>query len=118
MVMRSDKISQTPLVGDRSTKKAKFRAQGVDGDNPSPLSFQVMLMDIHQQAGIVSSGQTDDWELEDEDVTFREEEAMPYIAFSSRVHDRLAEPWENSVVVKILGHNLGYRALCSRLNKI
>ena len=118
MVMRSDKISQPLLVGDRSTKKAEFRAQGVDGDNPSPLSFRDMLMDIHQQAGIVSSCQKEDWELEDEDVTFREEEIMPYIAFSNRVHDRLAEPWANSVVVKILGHNLGYRALCSRLHKI
>ena len=43
---------------------------------------------------------------------------MPFIAFSSRVHDRLVEPWENSVVVKILGRNLGYGVLCSRLNKI
>ena len=43
---------------------------------------------------------------------------MPFIAFSSRVHERLVEPWENSVVVKILGRNLGYRVLSSRLNRI
>ncbi|KDO44000.1 hypothetical protein CISIN_1g046515mg, partial [Citrus sinensis] len=63
-------------------------------------------------------GRKDDWELEEDDVTFREEEPVPFIAFSSRVHERLVEPWENSVVVKILGRNLGYRVLSSRLNRI
>ena len=49
--MCSDKTSQPPPVGDRSSKKAKFRTQGADGDNPSPLSFRDMLMDIQEQSG-------------------------------------------------------------------
>ncbi|GAY57978.1 hypothetical protein CUMW_183540 [Citrus unshiu] len=124
MVMRSDKSAQPPLAGDRSTMKAKFRAQGVDGDNPSPLSFRDMLMDTQGHSVNVSFGRQDDWELEEEDVTFREEnvmfreeELMPYIAFSSPIRDRLVEPWEHSVVVKTLGRNLGYCALSFRLNK-
>ena len=56
MVMRSDKTSQPPLAGDCFTTKAKFRAQGVDGDNPSLLSFRDMLMDIHEQSGNASFG--------------------------------------------------------------
>ncbi|KAK9175188.1 hypothetical protein WN944_027194 [Citrus x changshan-huyou] len=125
MVMRSDKAAQPPLAGDRSTMKAKFRAQGVDGDNPSPLSFRDMLMDTQGHSVNVSFGRQDDWELEAEDVTFREEnvtfreeELMPYIAFSSRIRDRRVEPWEHSVVVKTLGRNLGYCALSFRLNKV
>lgn len=51
-------------------------------------------------------------------MTFREEESMPYIAFSSRIHDCLVEPWEHSVVVKTLGRNLGHRVRVSRLNKV
>ena len=118
MVMRSDKVAQPPLAGDRSTTKAKFRAQGVDGDNPSPLSFRDMLMDTQGHSDNVSLGRQDEWELDEEDVTFREEEPVPYIAFSSRIRDRLVEPWEHSVVVKTLGRNLGYRALSFRLNKV
>ncbi|KDO37714.1 hypothetical protein CISIN_1g043897mg [Citrus sinensis] len=75
-------------------------------------------MDTQGQSENVSFGRQDDWELEEEDVTFKEEEPMPYITFSSRIHDRLVEPWEHSVVVKTLGRNLGYRALSSRLNKV
>ncbi|XP_024043278.1 uncharacterized protein LOC112099971 [Citrus clementina] len=75
-----------------------------------------MDMQVHSDSG--KFGRKDDWELEEDDVTYREEEPMPFIAFSSRVHERLVEPWENSVVVKILGRNLGYRVLSSRLNRI
>lgn len=32
--MDIDKILLSPLSDDHSTKKAKFRAQGDDGDNP------------------------------------------------------------------------------------
>ncbi|KAL9418366.1 hypothetical protein AB3S75_041218 [Citrus x aurantiifolia] len=118
MVMCADKTSQLPPAVDRSTKKAKFKVQGADGDSPSPLSFRDMLMDMQEQSGNRNFGQKDDWELEEDDVTFKEEEPMPFIAFSSRVHERLVEPWENSVVVKIIGRNLGYRVLSSRLNRI
>ena len=41
---------------------------------------------------------------------------MPSITFSARVHAKLSEPWKNSVVVKLLGRTIGYRALCARLN--
>ena len=64
----------------------------MDGDNPSPLSFCDMLIDTKGHSKNVSFGQQDDWELEEEDATFREEEPMPYIAFSSRICDRLVEP--------------------------
>lgn len=116
--MCADKTSQLPPAADRSTKKAKFKAQGADGDNPSPLSFRDMLMDMQEQSDSGKFGRKDDWELEEDDVTYREEESMPFIAFSSKVHERLVEPWENSVVVKTLGRNLGYRVLSSRLNMI
>lgn len=43
---------------------------------------------------------------------------MPYIAFSQRIHDRLVQPWENSVVIKTLERNLGYRVISERLKRI
>ncbi|XP_052289995.1 uncharacterized protein LOC127899891 [Citrus sinensis] len=68
------------LAVDRSIKKAKFREQGEDEDNPSPPSFPDIVMEI--------------------------------------VHECLAQSWEHSVVVKILGRNLGYRMLLARLKSI
>ncbi|KAK9205125.1 hypothetical protein WN943_015392 [Citrus x changshan-huyou] len=41
---------------------------------------------------------------------------MPSIRFSARLHAKLSEPWKNSVIVKLLGRTIGYRALCTRLN--
>lgn len=43
---------------------------------------------------------------------------MPFIAFSDRVQQRLVKPYVHSVVVKILGWNLGYRVLMARLKSI
>ena len=63
-------------------------------------------------------GKTEDWDLEEDDVIFRDEEPMPFIAFSNRVHERLAHPWVHFVVVKILGRNLGYHVLLTRLKSI
>lgn len=66
----------------------------------------------------ISFDKQDDWELEEGDVIFREEEPMPFIAFSDRVQQRLVKPYVHSVVVKILGWNLGYRVLMARLKSI
>lgn len=43
---------------------------------------------------------------------------MPFIAFSDRVQQRLVKPYVHSVVVKILGRDLGYRVLMARLKSI
>ena len=103
---------------DRSTKKTKFREQEEDEDNPSPPSFADIVMKMQTRSENVLFGKTKDWDLEEDDVIFRDEEPMPFIAFSNRLHERLAHPWEHSIVVKILGWNLGYRVLLTRLKSI
>ncbi|KAK9187332.1 hypothetical protein WN944_018724 [Citrus x changshan-huyou] len=40
-----DKSSPPPLENDRSTKKAKFRQQGEDGDNPPVFTFRDKLLE-------------------------------------------------------------------------
>lgn len=39
-----EKNPNPPMADDRSTKKARFKAQGEDGDNPQPPSFRDKLM--------------------------------------------------------------------------
>lgn len=117
-LMSSEKVSPPPLAIDRFTKKAKFRAEGDDGDNPTPLSYRDIAMEAQEGSANAVFGTKDEWELEEEDVFFKEDESMPYIAFLQRIHDRLVKPWESSVVIKTLGRNLGYRAISERLKRI
>ncbi|ESR42059.1 hypothetical protein CICLE_v10013460mg, partial [Citrus x clementina] len=100
-----DKNSPPPLEDDRSTKKTKFRAQGEDGDNPSMLSFRDKLME--QQRGVIDA--------EVDDVVIEREGFLPSISFSRKVHEQLIKPWQSTVVVKLLGRMIGYKALCSQL---
>ncbi|KAL9445616.1 hypothetical protein AB3S75_018585 [Citrus x aurantiifolia] len=116
-----DKNSPPPLEDDRSTKKTKFRAQGEDGDNPSMLSFRDKLME--QQRGMIDAeisredfmGREKDIEVEKEDVVIEQDGYLPSISFSQKVHEQLIKPWQSTVVVKLLGRMIGYKALCSRL---
>ncbi|KAL9416731.1 hypothetical protein AB3S75_039842 [Citrus x aurantiifolia] len=116
-----DKNSPPPLEDDRSTKKTKFRAQGEDGDNPSMLSFRDKLME--QQRGMIDAeigreefmGRENDIEIEKEDVVIEREGYLPSISFSQKVHEQLIKPLQSTVVVKLLGRMIGYKALCSRL---
>ncbi|KAH9762774.1 DUF4283 domain-containing protein [Citrus sinensis] len=56
----------------------------------------------------------EDWDIEDEDVVERIEEGIPAIYFSKRVQEKLQQPWRYSVIVKLLGRQIGYRVLCNR----
>lgn len=116
--MNVEKEVPPPLADDRSTKKAKFREQRNDGDNPPPPSYADIAMWMQARYETISFDKQDDRELEEGDVIFREEEPMPFIAFSDRVQQRLVKPYVHSVVVKILGRNLGYRVLMARLKSI
>ncbi|KAK9175423.1 hypothetical protein WN944_027430 [Citrus x changshan-huyou] len=119
-----DKNSPPPLEDDRSTKKTKFKAQGEHGDNPSMLSFRDKLME--QQRGMIDAeisredfmGREQDIEIEREDVVIEQEGYLPSISFSQKVHEQLIKPWQSTVVVKLLGRMIGYKALCSRLETL
>ncbi|KAK9226373.1 hypothetical protein WN943_011420 [Citrus x changshan-huyou] len=74
----------------RTTKKARFHDEEIAGDQPM--------------------------QFEERDVIEENDGPMPSIAFSARIHEKLSEPWRNSVVVKLLRRTIGYRALCTRLN--
>ena len=43
------------------------------------------------------------------------EGVVPSITFSARIQEKLIQPWKNSIVVKLLGKNIDYRALYARL---
>lgn len=107
-----------PMANDRSAKKAKFRTQGDGGDSSERLSFQDQLMKSHKDKEKEMFGRDEDLDLNPEDVFFTNTEPMPSIAFSMKVREQLIKPWQNAVVVKLLGRHIGYQALCNRLESM
>ncbi|KAK9213798.1 hypothetical protein WN944_005783 [Citrus x changshan-huyou] len=59
-----------------------------------------------------------DWDFEEGDAVERNDGTLPSISFLDRVHAKLSEPWKHSVVVKLLGRNIGYKNLCTRLHAL
>ncbi|KAH9665772.1 hypothetical protein KPL70_020428 [Citrus sinensis] len=113
-----EKAEPPPLKDDRSTKKARFRSQGADGDNPVTLSFKDKLME--SQRTVVEDPINEDGALdfEPEDIMVEHGINMPSISFSPKIHAQLVRPWQYAVVVKLLGKSIGYRALCNRLGAL
>uniref|UniRef100_A0A1S8ACP9 GroES-like zinc-binding alcohol dehydrogenase family protein n=1 Tax=Citrus limon TaxID=2708 RepID=A0A1S8ACP9_CITLI len=89
--------------------------EGTYEDNPPPVTYKETLVGPSQFKAHGVEGSEEDWEFEEGDVTENCEGVMPYITFSARIQEKLIQPWKNSVVVKLLGKNIGYRALCARL---
>ena len=93
-------------------KRARFRNQGNENENPPPLSFKEKLMEDHNELEEEFLGREKDLEFDTEDVTISEKGSIPSISFSKKIHAQLVKPWMNAVVVKLLGRTIGYRALC------
>ena len=113
-----EKTPPPPMADDRSTKKAKFRAQSDAGETSERLSFRDQLMKSQKDTKDEMFGSDEDIELKSEDVIVMNNDSMPSITFSPKVHEQLIKPWQNTVVVKLLGRRIGYRALCNRLESL
>ncbi|KAK9200137.1 hypothetical protein WN944_015333 [Citrus x changshan-huyou] len=92
-----------------------MREEGTYEDNPQPVTYKETLVGPSQVKEPGAGGSEEDWEFEEGDVIENCEGVMPSITFSARIQEKLIQPWKNSVVVKLLGKNIGYRALCARL---
>ncbi|KAH9743054.1 DUF4283 domain-containing protein [Citrus sinensis] len=109
-------IFPPPFRESRTTKKARFRDEEVADDTPVHVSYKETLVNSSRAMETGYDGGAGDWEFEEGDVTEYKDGPMPSITFSDRVHEKLCEPWQNSVIVKLLGRTIGYRTLCTRLN--
>ncbi|KAK9190247.1 hypothetical protein WN943_018849 [Citrus x changshan-huyou] len=105
-----------PFREARTIKKARFRDEDRAGDNPTHVSYKETLVNASQAMEQGFGGGLEDWDFEEGDVIETNEGPMLSITFLARVHDKLSQSWKNSVVVKLLGRTIGYRALCARLN--
>ncbi|KAH9699953.1 hypothetical protein KPL71_024558 [Citrus sinensis] len=109
------RVFSSPLQATRSTKKARMREEGTDEDNPPLVTYKETLVSDSQYRAAGIGGSEADWEFDEGDVIENHDGVMSSISFSARIQEKLIQPWKNSVVVKLLGRNIGYKALCARL---
>ena len=126
-------------ASDRHTKKVKVREKQVDtstsqDEEVNLESTEVYMEDVATNVGVmeglsfkdklvgsrgVSTQQKSpfdsDIDLLDQDIVIGSEDDMPTIRFSNRVKSILASKMEHSVIVKLLGKSIGYKALHSRI---
>ncbi|KAL4312618.1 hypothetical protein GQ457_01G015060 [Hibiscus cannabinus] len=89
-----------------------------NGDSTVKLSFWDTLMG----KGTMQSPNLTISELDvtvtDEEVIFGGDSLLPEIRFSDRVHDAIDEKLANSVIIRLLGKSIGYRALLNRIQAL
>ncbi|KAH1098639.1 hypothetical protein J1N35_015560 [Gossypium stocksii] len=116
------------LDGDRNTKKVRFKESAID-DNVSmavdtepqqAISWKDKLLGT--SVGISASGQAmlfagndNDFDLLDGDVNTSIIDGILTIEFSNRINEILFKEMERTVIVKLLGRNIGYNALFNRI---
>ncbi|XP_052287236.1 uncharacterized protein LOC127898791 [Citrus sinensis] len=107
-----------PFREARTTKKARFRDEENGSETTKQVSYKETLVNSSQTMENGFGGGVVDWDFEEGDVVERNDGTLPSISFSDRVHAKLSEPWKHSVVVKLLGRNIGYKTLCTRLHAL
>ncbi|KAH9751258.1 putative ribonuclease H protein [Citrus sinensis] len=105
------------LEEDRTTKKARFREQGSDENNPPVMSFRDSLMKDQSGAAEINECM-EDLDIADEDVFIETDGCIPSVVFSQKMQEQLVRPWKNTVIVKLLGRSIGYRSLCTKLESL
>ncbi|KAH1045761.1 hypothetical protein J1N35_036545 [Gossypium stocksii] len=112
---------------DRNTKKVRFKENNVDEDitmaddseAQSNMSWKDKLLGgpvvSNSVCDGVSAGKEADLELLEGDVRMSVIDGIPIIDFSDRVKEILFKEMELTIIVKLLGRNIGYNALHNRI---
>ncbi|KAK9232243.1 hypothetical protein WN943_022488 [Citrus x changshan-huyou] len=79
------------LEEDRTTKKARFREQGSDENNPPIMSFRDSLMKDQSGAAVMNEC-VDDIDIVDEDVIIETNGCIPSVVFSQKMQEQLWSP--------------------------
>lgn len=110
------------MIGDRNTKKVRFKGLDFDSENDmvvdSILMPEISWRDKVLGRGVPGYGKEEDFELLDGDVTRSTVNGIPVISFSERVQQILFREMATTVVVKLLGRNLSYSILQNRIQSL
>ncbi|PPS12824.1 hypothetical protein GOBAR_AA07817 [Gossypium barbadense] len=113
---------------DRNTKKVRFKVNGVEEETsmavdhePQPsMTWKEKLLGVHGAASESvrdgpSADNENEFELLEGDVNMSIIDGIPVIDFSGRVKEILFKEMELTIIVKLLGRNIGYNTLHNRI---
>ncbi|KAH1081117.1 hypothetical protein J1N35_020878 [Gossypium stocksii] len=123
-----DREGDSHLDSDHNTKKVRFKenvvvddnSMAVDPDQQPFMSWKDKLLGSHGAGSVsisaaTSVGNDSDFELLEEDVNKSIINGIPAIKFSDRIKEILFKEMESTIIVKLLGRNIGYNALQNRI---
>lgn len=87
-------------------------------NSPKHISFRDKLMESQKSVEEDLVGREEELILKPEDMVIGSIDQIPLIDFSQKDHAQLIKPWQYTVVVKLLGRHIGYKALCNRLETL
>ncbi|KAJ4835907.1 hypothetical protein Tsubulata_006170 [Turnera subulata] len=111
-----------PTDEDGNTKKVRLKAI-VAREDPSPKASHVEMEELRVSykdklsLGKAAVDMEDPWALDEEpvceegDITVIEDADGENVVLSDDFKRRLEKPWEKAIIVKLLGREIGYRAL-------
>ncbi|KAL4318284.1 hypothetical protein GQ457_18G011590 [Hibiscus cannabinus] len=114
MVVEEGLQSESPSKGESILAPG----MGTGDQNPPMPSFRDMLIGDKGQAKGNKEISELDVEVREEDVRVGGSSTLPEIRFSDRIHDEIDSQLASSVVVRLLGKSIGYRALLSRIQSL
>ncbi|CAL5359909.1 unnamed protein product [Camellia sinensis] len=93
-----------------------------------PKSFKEALTSVHNndyifysRVDILSSNKEDDEDPKGQTTiqgTSSEQQGLPTISLPKKLLDKIRKPWENALIIRLLGKNIGYKMLCSRVRNL
>ncbi|MBA0805364.1 hypothetical protein Gohar_004885 [Gossypium harknessii] len=104
-------------------KKVHFRGGDVDTNNnmlidsslKKPISWMDMLVGQSSKDTLIDLEGKDDLNILDGDIQKTFVNGVPSISFSDRIHKIIIQGMENTVILKLLGRNIGFSVLQNKL---
>ncbi|KAJ4832472.1 hypothetical protein Tsubulata_000010 [Turnera subulata] len=122
-------VASRSMEEERCTKTVRLK-EGEEGE-PGTQQLCDVVMDEPKLSykdklskGKALLGEEDPWLLEEEpecedgDITIMEDENGSKVELSDAFKKRLEKPWEKAVIVKLLGREIGYRALHTKIQSM
>ncbi|MBA0881598.1 hypothetical protein Goshw_026024 [Gossypium schwendimanii] len=109
--------SKKSITKELIPKKVRFRNEDVDTTNnmlidTSPeksISWRNMLVGQSSKDTLIDLEGKEDLDILDGDIQKTFVDGVPSIFFSDRIHKILTQGMENTVILKLLGLNIGFR---------
>ncbi|KAL4384417.1 hypothetical protein GQ457_15G013710 [Hibiscus cannabinus] len=108
-------ISFNALTGNGEEAIVNEGGRGVNGNVNSTLSFKETLLSSSAKHRVSHPIDDLDVELVESDVRIGGASELPEIWFSDRVHEASDAKLAKSMIIRLLGKTIGYRALWNRI---